>query len=205
MGTLVRVAVAANQLGVHPQTLRAWERAGRIASVRVNARGDRRYDTDDVDKLMAGDGTAVSAAVEVPAAYVRICGRGDQLSSLAAQKAELRELAGAGLVAVFSDVGSGLSEKRRGLASALAAAGRGEFTTLWVTHEDRLARFGLTWIRELFAASGVQVKVAHPSGGGSAEAELVADFVALVASFSGRLYGQRSAEAKRRLLERARP
>jgi predicted site-specific integrase-resolvase len=34
---------------------------------------------------------------------------------------------------------------------------------------------------------------------------LVADFVALVASFSGRLYGQRSAEAKRRLLEKVTP
>jgi predicted site-specific integrase-resolvase len=191
---------------VHPQTLRGWEARGRITAVRLNERGDRRFDSDDVARLLReNSGLPEPSPQPVHAGYVRVSGRGDQLSSLAAQEVELTGAAGGTLVAVFHDVGSGLSEKRRGLHSALAAARRGEFTTLWVTHEDRLARFGLRWIRELFTAAGVEVKVVHPKSGGSPEAELVADFVALVASFSGCLYGQRSAEAKRRLLEKVTP
>ena len=206
MGELLAVGTAAKRLGVHPQTLRTWEANGRITALRVNDRGDRRFRSEDVDRLLReSSGQPEPSATPAHAAYVRVSGRGDQMSSLAAQEAELTDAAGGVLVAVFHDVGSGLSEKRQGLQSALAAARRGEFTTLWVTHEDRLTRFGLTWIRDLFTAAGVEVTVLHPKSGGSPEDELVADFVALVASFSGRLYGQRSAEARRRLLDRAAP
>ena len=205
MGELLAVGTAAKRLGVHPQTLRSWEANGRITALRVNDRGDRRFHSEDVDRLLQeSSGKPEPSATPTHAAYVRVSGRGDQMSSLAAQEAELTDAAG-GLVAVFHDVGSGLSERRQGLQSALAAARRGEFTTLWVTHEDRLTRFGLIWIRDLFTAAGVEVRVLHPKSGGSPEEELVADFVALVASFSGRLYGQRSAEARRRLLDRAAP
>ena len=147
-----------------------------------------------------------SAVVPVRAAlYVRVSGRGDQLSSLAAQEAELRahaEADGWSIGGVFSDVGSGRSEKRRGLSRLLAAAETGEFNLVLVTHEDRLTRFGVGWLRMLLAAYHVELVVLHEKSTGSAESELVADFVSLVASFSGRLYGQRSAAAKQRLLDR---
>ncbi len=47
---------------------------------------------------------------------------------------------------------------------------------------------------------GVTLVVVNTKANSSAEDELVADFVALVASFSGRIYGQRSAAAKAKLL-----
>jgi hypothetical protein len=40
-----------------------------------------------------------------------------------------------------------------------------------VTREDRLARFGVTWPRELPAASGVGLVVLNEKGAGSAEGE----------------------------------
>jgi predicted site-specific integrase-resolvase len=58
----------------------------------------------------------------------------------------------------------------------------------------------------LFESYGVSVHVLHDAdeaGESAPEQELMADFMALIASFSGRLYGQRSAAAKRRLLARA--
>jgi predicted site-specific integrase-resolvase len=56
----------------------------------------------------------------------------------------------------------------------LWAAGR-LVTVVRVTHEDRLARFGAGWL-------------------------LLEDFTSLVTTFAGRLYGMRSAAARRRLL-----
>ncbi|MDQ2853874.1 MAG: GAF domain-containing protein [Chloroflexota bacterium] len=58
--TLVSVAQAAALLGVHPNTIRAWTDAGRLPAFRINPRGDRRYRTGDVQRLLA-EGTADGA------------------------------------------------------------------------------------------------------------------------------------------------
>ena len=54
---LVSVAQAAALLGVHPNTVRSWTEAGRLPAYRINARGDRRYRSGDVQRLLA-EGTA---------------------------------------------------------------------------------------------------------------------------------------------------
>jgi diguanylate cyclase (GGDEF)-like protein/excisionase family DNA binding protein len=50
---LISVAQAAALLGVHPNTIRVWTDAGRLAAYRINARGDRRYRRGDVEALLA--------------------------------------------------------------------------------------------------------------------------------------------------------
>lgn len=40
---LLTLQQAAKALSVHPNTLRNWERGGRIVSVRIGARRDRRF------------------------------------------------------------------------------------------------------------------------------------------------------------------
>ena len=194
---IMKVGQAARYLGVTTGTVRKWQRAGRLACERIGPRGDRRFRRSELDRFR---GIAPDPAGRREALYVRVSGRGDQLSSLAAQEAELRASATGTVVAVYSDIGSGLSERRRGLARALRDAERGEYDVLRVTHRDRLARFGTTWIERALAVSGVTLEVIHEA---DSESELLADFMALVASFSGRLYGGRSAEARRRLLARA--
>ena len=56
---LVSVAQAAALLGVHPNTVRSWTEAGRLPAYRINARGDRRYRSGDVQRLLA-EGTATA-------------------------------------------------------------------------------------------------------------------------------------------------
>lgn len=119
------------------------------------------------------------------------------------QEEELRRTATGEVVAVFKDRASGLSENRRGLNRLLAAAAQGEFTVVRVTHQDRLARFGVRWLRALLATSGIEVEVLHAKGSAGGMEELLADFMSLVATFAGRLYGIRSREAKQRLLDAA--
>lgn len=198
------LAVAGRRLGVTARTVRRWADEGRLVVRRVNDRGDRRVSVLSVEALLrAGDPLTVPRV----AVYARVSGRGDQLGSLARQEEEARAMVsvrGAETVQVFTDVGSGLNARRRGLQRALDAAAHHEFDQLMVTHRDRLARFGTEWIEQLLHAHGVKLIVLHEQTG-SAESELMDDFMALIASFSGRLYGQRSAAAKRRLLERAAP
>ena len=46
----------------------------------------------------------------------------------------------------------------------LAMARAGEVSVVRVTHEDRLARFGSAWLRQLLERDGVLLEVAHPKG-----------------------------------------
>jgi diguanylate cyclase (GGDEF)-like protein/excisionase family DNA binding protein len=46
------VAQAAARLGVHPNTVRTWAEAGRLAAYRINSRGDRRFRAGDVERLL---------------------------------------------------------------------------------------------------------------------------------------------------------
>lgn len=56
------VARAAEVLGVHPNTVRAWSDAGRIRYYRINPRGDRRYRIGDLNRFLAG--TAVGPELD---------------------------------------------------------------------------------------------------------------------------------------------
>lgn len=50
---MLTVTGAARLLGVHPNTVRTWTQQGRLRCVRINARGDRRYDTGDLQAFLA--------------------------------------------------------------------------------------------------------------------------------------------------------
>jgi predicted site-specific integrase-resolvase len=185
-------------VGVHPVTLRRWADEGRVA-VRWVGR-ERRFDSTVLDALV---GQAHEERPRREALYVRVSGATGQESSLVAQEEELRVTATAEVVTVFKDKASGLRENRPGLNRLLKAAASGDFTVVRVTHQDRLARFGIAWLSALLARDGVTVEVLHPKGSAGGVEELLADFMSLVATFAGRMYGIRSREAKRRLLAAA--
>lgn len=60
---LLSIGEAALLIGVHRDTLRRWEKAGRITSARLpNTRGDRRYRRSEVEALLQSvPGTATIA------------------------------------------------------------------------------------------------------------------------------------------------
>jgi len=62
---LLSVAQAATLLGVHPNTIRSWTDAGRLTAYRINARGDRRFRRNDVERILVEDAPRIAADVEV--------------------------------------------------------------------------------------------------------------------------------------------
>jgi excisionase family DNA binding protein len=148
---MLRLSVAAARLGVHPQTLRLWADVGRIPVTWVGS--ERRFKPEDLDVFLGVDATP-GPTVRREALYVRVSGTSGQESSLATQEQALRDTALGEVVAVYRDRASGLRENRPGLRRLLDAAGAGEFRVVRVTHEDRLARFGAGWLRDLLAGTG---------------------------------------------------
>ena len=61
-----------------------------------------------------------------------------------------------------------------------------------ITYEDRLTRFGFSYLERYFDCYGVTITIIKDETDKSAQEELVDDLIKLVASFSGKLYGMRS-------------
>ncbi|GAB2912784.1 IS607-like element ISTko1 family transposase [Streptomyces mayteni] len=177
-------------------TLRQWALDGKIPFTWGGR--ERRFSSVDVENMKRGCDSSTSRP-RMELLYVRVSGSSGQEFSLEAREAELRATSTGEIVKVVKDRGSGLKENRPGLNRVLAMVSDGSVTVVRVTHEDRLARFGVGWLKRLLAVYGVTVEVLRPKKLGGRD-ELLEDFVSLVTAFAGRLYGMRSAENRKRLL-----
>ena len=49
---LLKIREAAEMLSVNPETLRRWDRSGKLKAIVISKRGDRRYKEEDIEKLI---------------------------------------------------------------------------------------------------------------------------------------------------------
>jgi putative resolvase len=49
---LIKISEAAEMLGVHPETLRRWDREGKIETILINERGDRRFKLSKISEFI---------------------------------------------------------------------------------------------------------------------------------------------------------
>lgn len=99
-----------------------------------------------------------------------------------------------------------MNENRKGLLKLLHDAKQKKFNVLCICHEDRLTRFGFSYLENLLSEFSVRIEVLYEKGTSATatlESELMADFMALIASFAGRFYCLRSTESKLKLLDLA--
>ncbi len=196
------VSQAARRLGVCTKTIRRWNQQGFIYCLRTPG-NHRRIPLSEVNRLLS---IFQREVIEHPdrkqcAIYARVSGHrqktdGDldrQLKTLTTHcKHHFRTRP-----LVFTDIGSGLNMKRRGLRRLLNLAQKGIIEILFITHRDRLARFGVDLIERILTDYGVKLVILHEPLSQSPQEELVTDMMALIASFSGRVYGLRAAAFKK--------
>ncbi len=113
---------------------------------------------------------------------------------------------GYALIGVYSDIASGLNPKRRGLAKLLTAVKKGKVDLIVVEYQDRLARFGYEYIQRYCLDNGAAIEIIHqqedPNSGEfgyDLNQELVEDLIAIVSSFSARLYGSRGGRVAKKV------
>ena len=68
---------------------------------------------------------------------------------------------------------------------------------LVVEHKDRLTRFQFNFIKKMFESYGCEVVVINDIDV-SIEEELATDIISLMASFSGKFYGRRNVERRKK-------
>ena len=91
----------------------------------------------------------------------------------------------------ISEIGSGLNDNRPKLLKILS---EGKATLLVVEHKDRLARFGVSYIKQACFHFGCELHVINEQE--SNRDNLMQDFVSVVTSFCARLYGLRRSKRK---------
>ena len=112
-------------------------------------------------------------------------------AALASQTTGLRSYAtakGWQIVRVVEEFGSGVNDRRKKLGSLLQQR---DYDVLLVEHKDRLTRFGFSWFETICPFRIEVVNRAEDK-----TSDLMHDLVAILTSFSARLYGQRRGRKK---------
>jgi predicted site-specific integrase-resolvase len=99
---------------------------------------------------------------------------------------------------IIKEVGSGLNDRRNQLHRLIGMVMAGKVSNVYITYRDRLTRFGYHYLEAAFRSAGTEIVVVKDiESERTVQEELVEDMMALIASFSGKLYGLRSGKKKK--------
>jgi len=193
----ISIGKAANLLGVSKETLRRWEKSGKIESERTR-NNHRRYDQN---KLL-GLNEKKTSNEDVTIAYARVSSH-DQRKDLERQVALLESYCASHgwNYEIIQDLGSGLNYHKKGLKKLINIICSRRLKRLVLTHKDWLLRFGAEIIFSLCEQFGVEIILINAKQDTCFEDDLVQDVLEIITVFSARLYGARSRKNKK-LLEK---
>ena len=172
----------AKQAGVSYRTAWSWWKSGAISGYQLPS----GTIIIDVNKS--------SPAVEhVVCIYARVSSSENKpnLESQAERLVQYSTAKGYRIYKVVKEVGSGLNDNRKQLASILSD---NKYNILLVEHKDRLARFGTNYMRILLEQTNRKLEIVNEADNG--HDELMQDLAAIITSFCARLYGLRRAKRK---------
>jgi predicted site-specific integrase-resolvase len=185
---------AAKELGVSTDTLRRWDKSGKLVADRTVA-GHRRYDLDQLLRIQNKK--------QLPSARITICyarvSTSEQKADLERQVNLLQSFCEAKgwQPQVIQDLGSGLNNNKRGLRELIKLVLAGSVERIVVSHKDRLLRFGAEIIFQICEAFNTQVIIITRNDEKIAfEEELAQDVLEIITVFSAKLYGSRSKKNK---------
>jgi excisionase family DNA binding protein len=196
MTKYLAIGEASKALGVSKETLRRWDKIGKLQAQRTPA-GHRRYLASDVSTFNPlGINTEVMKRPTI--AYARVSSH-DQKADLERQIKVLEMYCASQgwSYEVISDLGSGMNYRKKGLIDLLDRIVDDKVGRLVLTHKDRLLRFGSEIVFTLCEAKNVEVVIINQGDERTFEEELASDVLEIVTVFSARMYGARSHKNKK--------
>jgi len=193
----VSIKEASRLLGVHSETLRRWERTGKIKCERTPG-GKRRFLLSDIQTFNPL-GINKEALRRATIGYARVSSH-DQKDDLVRQKQILEMYCSSHgwSFEIIDDLGSGMNYRKKGLRKLIELILSEKIGRLVLTHKDRLLRFGAELIFSLCEAKNVEVVIINNGDDVKTyEQELAEDVLEIITVFSARLYGSRSHKNKK--------
>ena len=187
MEKLYTLRDACEILQIDPTTLRKWDREGKIRCVRLS-NNFRRVPESEINRILGVKNNRTSLI------YARVSSH-DQKADLDRQIQKLQTVSPESRV--ISDIRSGMKFNRKGFLELLDLVEMDKVSAIYVTHKDRLARFGFDLVEKVCNIHGTEI--VETDGGEilSANEELTKDLISIITSFSARLYGLRSHKMKK--------
>ena len=186
----------AELLGVTSQTLRNWDREGKLKPSYVKSNGYRYYSEDSILSYTQERKTKKTLNV---IGYARVSSK-KQIDDLNRQIENLRTYIESKYETyeIISDVGSGINYTKPGLQKLIEKINRKEVDLIIVLYKDRLLRFGFELIEYFATLNNVKIEVLDKINK-SENQELVEDLVQIVTVFSCKLQGKRKSKTKKLL------
>jgi len=184
----VNIGTAAKHFGVAKETLRRWEKSGKILVERT-PKGHRRFELSSFSRVpqkkLVSDKHTLG--------YARVSSH-DQKEDLSRQAQVIENFCTANgwVYEIVQDLGSGLNFQKRGLKKLIQNICSEKIDRLVLTHKDRLLRFGSELVFSLCEQFGIEVVIMNKSEETRFEDDLVQDVLEIITVFSARLYGARS-------------
>ena len=183
-------------IGVTPQTLRNWDRSGKLHPHHTSSNGYRYYSEDQLNAV-AGIQTAPKKVI----GYCRVSNL-KQKDDLERQVYHLRTYlyAQGQPFEIITDIGSGFDYKKKGLQDLIRRIESNQAEKVVVLYKDRLLRFGFELIETIAAIHGCKIEIVDTTQKSEQE-ELVEDLVQIITVFSCKLQGKRAHQAKKMIQE----
>ena len=187
---MLSIGKFAKSLGVSIQTLRNWDKEGKLKPTYVTENGYRYYSEDLLNKFR--NIKNVNKIKKKNILYARVSAK-NQKDDLNRQIDNLKQYAYSKGYSfeIITDIGSGINYKKEGLLKMINLVECGEVDRIIVLYKDRLIRFGYDLIEYICKLNDTKIEIVDNSTI-SKEQELTEDLIQIITVFANRLYGARS-------------
>ena len=187
---MLSIGKFAKSLGVSIQTLRNWDKEGKLKPTYVTENGYRYYSEDLLNKFR--NIKNVNKIKKKNILYARVSTK-NQKDDLDRQVDNLKQYAYSKGYSfeIITDIGSGINYKKEGLLKMINLVECGEVDRIIVLYKDRLIRFGYDLIEYICKLNDTKIEIVDNSTI-SKEQELIEDLIQIITVFANKLYGARS-------------
>lgn len=187
---MLSIGKFAKSLGVSIQTLRNWDKEGKLKPTYVTENGYRYYSEDLLNKFK--NVKNVNKIKKKNILYARVSTK-SQKDDLDRQVDNLKQYAYSKGYSfeIIIDIGSGINYKKEGLLKMINLVECGEVDRIIVLYKDRLIRFGYDLIEYICKLNDTKIEIVDNSTI-SKEQELTEDLIQIITIFANRLYGAKS-------------
>ena len=184
-------------LGVSAQTLRNWDKNGKLHPHHTTASGYRYYSQEQLNEVLH----IKPKNDRITIGYCRVSSK-KQKDDLERQVENVRTylLAQGQPFEIICDIGSGINYKKKGLQELIKRISENKVEKVVILYKDRLLRFGFELVEYLALLHHCEIEVIDNTEK-TQQQELVEDLVQIITVFSCKLQGKRAHRAKKMIQE----
>lgn len=180
-------------LGVTAQTLRNWDKEGKLKPSYIKSNGYRYYSEESILSYTQERKTKKNLNV---IGYARVSSK-KQIDDLERQVNNIKEYLSSKYETydIITDIGSGINYNKPGLLKLIEKINKKEVDLIVVLYKDRLLRFGFELVEHFANLNNVKIEVLDKIDKNQDE-ELVEDLVQIITVFSCKIQGKRKSKIK---------